>query len=133
MLSQNHTAPCEEEDVSVSVSTSEQTAVAPDSASYLPLPFDLTAAQASAILDIYRTRFVRNFPFVPIPKGVSAEVLLRQKPMVFRSVMLVAAPLPIRRVEAIQKEVLGFLGAQLLVGDNRSLQILQGALICIAW
>lgn len=97
------------------------------------LPFDLTTPQAAHILHTYRTTYTPNFPFIPIPEGFDTEQLYQQRPMTFRSIMLVAAPLPMNRVEAIKCEVLGYLGSKLLVEDSRTLDVLQGILICIAW
>lgn len=97
------------------------------------LPFDLTTSQAAHILHTYRAKYTPNFPFVPIPERFNTEQLYRQRPMTFRSIMLVAAPLPVNRVEAMKNEVLGYLGSKLLVEDCRTLDVLQGILICIAW
>lgn len=97
------------------------------------LPFDLTGAQTACIVHIYCTDYIPNFPFVPLFEEISAEELYHMKPMAFRSIMLVAAPLPVNRVEAIKNEVLVYASSKLLVKDTRSLDMLQGLLLCIAW
>lgn len=97
------------------------------------LPFSLTSLQAARILHIYRTKYTPNFPFIPIPESITINELYQQRPMVFRSIMLIAAPLPAPREETIKNEVLEYLGSKLLVADSRTLDTLQGILICIAW
>lgn len=94
---------------------------------------DLSTAQISHILQIFRTKYYDNFPFVNIEEQVSAADLQRQRPTVFRCIMLAAAPLPANKVEAMKEEFLGYFGSKILVENTRNLDILQGMLICIAW
>lgn len=94
---------------------------------------DLTAAQTIHILRIFRTKYQPNFPFISLRGEMSVTGLCEQRPAVFRCIMLVAAPLPVNKMEAIKNEVLGYVGGKILVENTRNLDMLQGMLICIAW
>lgn len=96
-------------------------------------PFGLTWHQAGLVLDRFRDKYVRYFPYVIIEKGVTAKKLYKTKPFLFRAVMLVAAPLPVPRVEGMKREVMSYLGQHLFVEEERTLDILQGILVCVAW
>lgn len=74
-----------------------------------------------------------SFPFVWITEHTSARELLETKPCLFRAVMLAAAPLPIPRMTRMKRNVIAFLSQHLLVEEERSLDLLQGLLILIAW
>jgi hypothetical protein len=93
----------------------------------------LNWAQADRVLDIFRDHFMPNFPFVVVDGATSARQLHEERPTVFRSIMMVAARLPVRRLEKMKREFLGYIGQRLLVEDGRTLDMLQGLLICISW
>lgn len=93
---------------------------------------------------IFRDELVPIFPFVIVedsdsigaaePGATAAQQLWREKPLVFRAVILVAASfLSAARTEAVKRDVLARIGQHLLVDDRRSLELLQTLLICIAW
>lgn len=96
-------------------------------------PHGLTWPQVEMTMGIFRDKYMPNFPFVLIDKSVSARQLCQETPVVFQSILLVAAPLPVSRISSIKKHVLGYFGQQLLAEDKRTLDMLQGLLICIAW
>lgn len=96
-------------------------------------PRGLTWAQADHIIGIFRDKFMPNFPFVLVDEGTPACQICDQRPMMFRSIMLVAAPLPVPQVEKMKRSVLAYVGQRLLVEDGRTLDMLQGLIICIAW
>lgn len=96
-------------------------------------PFGLTWPQAERIVDIFRSNYMHNFPFVVLRPELGAKQLYGERPFTFRSIILVAAPLPIPRIGKIKRNVLAYLGQHLLVEDERNLDLLQGLLICIAW
>lgn len=98
-----------------------------------PPPLGLTWPQSERILSIFRDKYMFNFPYVIVEHGVSAQQLLEDKPFLFRAIMLVAAPLPVPRKQKMKRDVMAYLGANMLVEDTGSLELLQGLLVCLAW
>lgn len=95
--------------------------------------YGLTWTQATQALTRFRKEYTPNFPFVTIPSSVSAENLARENPFLFRSVILAAAPFPASKLSKVKRNVLAYLGYQMLVEEVRTLDLLQGVLVCIAW
>ncbi|KAK2730485.1 tRNA processing endoribonuclease [Colletotrichum kahawae] len=96
-------------------------------------PFGFTWAQASFILSDFRDKFTPNFPFVIIDRQTSPQDLLREKPFLFRAVMLAAAPLPRPRIADIRSDVLAYLGHRMLLENEETLDLLQGILVIVMW
>ncbi|KAJ6789416.1 hypothetical protein PWT90_03646 [Aphanocladium album] len=108
-----------------------------NSTSFAPLtqppPLGLTWPQAERILAIYRDTCLYNFPFVWIPGHMTAQELCESKPCLFRAVMLSSAPLPVARLKKMKRNVIAYISQHMLVEEERSLDVLQGLLIVIAW
>ncbi|KAJ3493399.1 hypothetical protein NLG97_g4755 [Lecanicillium saksenae] len=98
-----------------------------------PPPLGLTWPQAERILAIYRDTCLYNFPFVWIPGHMTAQELCESKPCLFRAVMLSSAPLPVARLKKMKRNVIAYISQHMLVEEERSLDVLQGLLIVIAW
>lgn len=98
-----------------------------------PPPLGLTWPQAERILAIYRDICLYNFPFVWIPGHMTAQELCESKPCLFRAVMLSSAPLPVARLKKMKRNVIAYISQHMLVEEERSLDVLQGLLIVIAW
>lgn len=96
-------------------------------------PLGLTWEQADNILFRFKEDLIFSFPFIWISEHTSAHELLDTNPCLFRAVMLAAAPLPIPRLTKMKRNVIAFLSQHLLVEEERSLDLLQGLLITIAW
>ncbi|KAM0668425.1 hypothetical protein ACQRIU_001987 [Beauveria bassiana] len=98
-----------------------------------PPPMGLSWPQAERILAIYRDICLYNFPFVWIPGHMTAQELCESKPCLFRAVMLSSAPLPVARLKKMKRNVIAYISQRMLVEEERSLDVLQGLLIVIAW
>ncbi|TQV93923.1 hypothetical protein V2A60_003920 [Cordyceps javanica] len=98
-----------------------------------PPPLGLTWPQAERILAIYRDTCLYNFPFVWIPGYMTAQELCESKPCLFRAVMLSSAPLPVAKLKKMKRNVIAYISQHMLVEEERSLDVLQGLLIVIAW
>ncbi|OHE95264.1 hypothetical protein CORC01_09409 [Colletotrichum orchidophilum] len=100
-------------------------------------PLGLTWSQAANILADFRANFVPNFPFVQIDGPAAAtgspQRLARDKPFLFRAIMLVAAPVSKSRAEVMHREVLADMGRRLLLEEEGGLDLLQGMLVVIMW
>ena len=96
-------------------------------------PYNITWLQASRILSLFRSHYMLSFPFIIIDPNLTAEDVYKEKPFLFRVIMLVAAPLPEPRRAKMKRNVLAYLGQQMLVEEERRLELLQGLLVIIAW
>lgn len=95
--------------------------------------FGLTWNQAEQAVSDFRIKFTPFFPFVAFDPDVSAEDLLSRKPLLFKAIMLAAAPLTLAKQNEIKTSILAYVGQHLLVMDERDLGLLQGLLVFIAW
>ncbi|OTA88000.1 hypothetical protein M434DRAFT_399201 [Hypoxylon sp. CO27-5] len=95
--------------------------------------FGLTWSQAEQAVYDFRTKFMPFFPFVVLDPDVSAPDILVKKPLLFRSIMLVAAQLTLAKQREITKSILAYVGHRLLMLEERDLGLLQGLLVFIAW
>ncbi|KAI1416121.1 hypothetical protein F5Y13DRAFT_177722 [Hypoxylon sp. FL1857] len=95
--------------------------------------FGLTWSQAEQAIYDFRTKFTPFFPFVVLDPDVSAQSILSKKPLLFRSIMLVAAQLTLAKQREITRSILAYVGHRLLMLEERDLGLLQGLLVFIAW
>ena len=95
--------------------------------------YGLNWDQADLALAEYQVKFMPQFPFVVIDPEVEAKQLFTTSPFVFRVIMLVASRVSHQRKMTMKRNVLAYLGQNLLVNEKRELDLLQGLLIFIAW
>lgn len=96
-------------------------------------PFGLSWLQATQILHIFREEYIPQFPFITFSSDRTAEALFKDNPFLFRAVMLVAAPLLESKVVKNKRNTLAYLGYRSLVEEDKTLDILQGVLVIVAW
>ncbi|KXH39827.1 hypothetical protein CSIM01_06544 [Colletotrichum simmondsii] len=102
-------------------------------------PLGLTWSQASNVLADFRANFVPTFPFIQVdgpsvdPGSGSPQRLAREKPFLFRAIMLAAAPAGKTRAEAMHRELLAEMGARMMLEEEGGLDLLQGMLVIILW
>ncbi|OCK78134.1 hypothetical protein K432DRAFT_444838 [Lepidopterella palustris CBS 459.81] len=108
---------------------------APESETYVEsIPeFSPGFAQADTLLHRFRTQMTTQFPFVVIPDSMDADRLRREKPFLFRAVMVAASYESLPRQRALGKEVIKYLSKRMIVEGQKSIDLLQGALAMIAW
>jgi hypothetical protein len=89
-------------------------------------------ADAQRLLSSFRG-MTDVFPFVVIPPGVTAETMNRERPFLLLAIATAASstnrPLQI----ALEKELLHVLSKNVLVKGRKSLDLLQGTLVYLAW
>ncbi|KAH8671233.1 hypothetical protein BX600DRAFT_509921 [Xylariales sp. PMI_506] len=95
--------------------------------------FGLTWSQAEQAISDFKIKYVPEFPFVTLGHDVFAEQLYLEKPLLFRVVMLVAAPITLEKQRDIKRSVSSYIGRHMLVLEERNLDLLQGLLVFIAW
>ncbi|KAL2011635.1 hypothetical protein VTN00DRAFT_4353 [Thermoascus crustaceus] len=84
-------------------------------------------------LDIFRTHMAGHFPFVVIDKGISAQDLKRNKPFLFRTVIMAASYKDVSQQTALGKEIIEYLSRRLLIEGEKNLDLLQGLLVYMSW
>ncbi|KAI0128702.1 hypothetical protein BJ170DRAFT_682487 [Xylariales sp. AK1849] len=90
-------------------------------------------SKASKLLDAFRDKAMPLFPFVIVPPGMSAEQLRRERPFVWKAVMVEACGLDGGLQVNLGRELLGDLGDALLTRPRKSLDLLQGLLLFLTW
>jgi hypothetical protein len=127
----------------VSVSTSSQYAGTPQSHQSAPGLSTANSANSvgsaldlkdpEALLGFYQKSIADSFPFVVIPQHITAYSLLRDKPLLFKSIVMVASVQNAKAQSAAAEEVLEYLSLHLLLRAEKSLDLLQGVLVFVAW
>lgn len=84
-------------------------------------------------LDIFRTHMAGYFPFVVIDKGISAQDLKRDKPFLFKTVIMAASYKDVSQQTTLGKEIIEYLSRRLLIEGEKNLDLLQGLLVYMSW
>jgi hypothetical protein len=95
--------------------------------------FGLTWGQAEQAISNFKIKFMPNFPFVALRPEIFAEQLYLEKPLLFKVIMLVAAPTTLAKMTEIKRSITTYIGQHLVVLEKRDLDLLQGLLVFIAW
>ncbi|KEF58238.1 uncharacterized protein A1O9_06164 [Exophiala aquamarina CBS 119918] len=85
------------------------------------------------ILVAYRDDMAQYFPFVVFPPSMSLEQLKAERPFLCMAIMMVACRHDIARRTAMIKRVREIVSQRTVVQAERSLDILQGLLVCLGW
>jgi len=84
-------------------------------------------------LETFRTQMAGYFPFVVIDKGISARDLKKNKPFLFKTVVMAGSYKDVGRQAALGKEVAEYLSRRVLVEGEKNLDLLQGLLVYLSW
>ncbi|KAK7754870.1 hypothetical protein SLS62_003184 [Diatrype stigma] len=95
--------------------------------------FGLTWEQAEQAVSDYRIRLTPHFPFVPLDPDATARDVFLSRPFLFRVILLVAARVAVPKQCELKRSVSAYVGQHLVVMEERSLDLLQGLLVYIAW
>ncbi|KAK1240684.1 hypothetical protein MKX07_006117 [Trichoderma sp. CBMAI-0711] len=91
------------------------------------------APEAEALLLQYHETHAPLTPFVVIPRHLTAAELRRQRPFLWRVVMMVSCFFDGPRQHRLGKEVLAEFATTAVLDGNKSLEMLQGLLLMIGW
>ncbi|OHW98854.1 hypothetical protein CSPAE12_02544 [Colletotrichum incanum] len=105
----------------------------PDSTFYLVPGFSLSAVKAEEYLDIYRTRLVPNFPFVPIYPNITAAELHGKKRFLFWCIMQAVVPQTAAVQKAVDDWVRRHAAMHVIVLKEKTIELLQGLMVYVAW
>ncbi|KAI1084940.1 hypothetical protein F5B20DRAFT_520336 [Whalleya microplaca] len=95
--------------------------------------FGLTWGHAEQALSDFKLKFAPYWPFVVIDPDISAQQILCEKPLLFRSIMLAAGRLSLAKQKEFKRSISAYIGQHVLVMEERDLGLLQGLLVFIAW
>ncbi|KAK6065602.1 hypothetical protein SCUP234_12490 [Seiridium cupressi] len=91
------------------------------------------AEEAESLLRLFRRKMMPIFPFVIIPPGMTSEQLYMERPFMWKGVMLEATCTDGYRQLNLGRELLKDLSEALLTKPRKSVDLLQGLLLYIAW
>jgi hypothetical protein len=86
-----------------------------------------------ALLYIYLTNMAPQFPFVVVPDRVSAAELAQTKPFLYRTIIMAASYHDKAGQVEMTKEIFHYLSDQMVIVNEKSLDLLQGLLVLMAW
>lgn len=89
--------------------------------------------EATALLNRYKRLMAPSLPFVVIPDGTDAWALTHQKPFLMQVIATVAFFHDLPRQQFMVKDLMRQISEKLLMRNEKSLEVLQGILILIAW
>lgn len=90
----------------------------------------LHAKDGEYFLKIYREHFSRRFPFIVIPPTISAKDFRTQRPWLFKAVTLAASQDSRAQQLVSAQELITDLALAMVVKAEKSLDMLQGLVIC---
>jgi hypothetical protein len=97
------------------------------------LSSELSSKEADDILYVYQTQIMEYFPFVIVPDGTTTQDLRDDKPFVFATIMIAASRQKICTQAAAGNRLMEYLSVHMLQNGEKSLDLLQGLLIYLAW
>lgn len=89
-------------------------------------------AEGQTLLEAYTNLMIPLFPFVPIPSRMTAEELRRERPFLYLNISMLASPNSARQRE-LSNAVKEYLADRIIMNGHRSLDLLQGLLVHLAW
>jgi len=93
----------------------------------------LQPQESDRLLNVFRKQFSPRFPFVIIPRNISADELRIQKPWLLKTVIMVASQGDrARQIEMVRKMNMEIAEAMLVRGE-RSLDMLEGLILFNSW
>lgn len=110
-----------------------QSASTPSTASAKERPQGIDIRDPETILNFYRNNIADKFPFVVITPSTTAYALSRDKPLLFKAIVMVASAQDVKAQAAMAEEIVEYLSLHLLLRSEKSLDMLQGLLVFMGW
>lgn len=95
--------------------------------------FCVTIADANAYLDVYREEYMPRYPYVIIPRQQNASVLYREAPTLFWVIMTIVIPQNGPMQMRLRNWAREHFSQQIIVKQERTLEMLQSILIYLTW
>jgi len=97
------------------------------------IPLDQNDVQTERFIEIFKTHMSPQFPFVIAPAHISAHELEKEKPFLYHAIVVVVSCKDVAKQTILRKDFMAGLCEKVLIQNKKSLDILQGLLIFIAW
>ncbi|PQE30693.1 hypothetical protein CJF32_00005890 [Rutstroemia sp. NJR-2017a WRK4] len=92
----------------------------------------VTVKKAEAAIKEFESRAF-SFPFVTLPPNTSLDILRQQRPFLLLAVLAVTAQSNMALQSLLEHELRETLGRRVIVRGERSIDLLQGLLVYLAW
>ena len=89
--------------------------------------------EAELLLDMFRRYMASQFPFVVIPSDMTAVALRQKKPFLHLVIMMVSFQGEASRQLALGIKVKEYISNAIIMRSEKSLDLLQGLLVAMAW
>ncbi|KAE8441496.1 hypothetical protein EG329_004884 [Mollisiaceae sp. DMI_Dod_QoI] len=99
----------------------------------LGLAYQPAVLDPDELLSFFRNQLTELFPFVVIPQRTTARELRQQKPFFLDSILLVASKQRVASQREAGDKLLTYLSEHLILRGEKSLDLLQGLLVYLAW
>jgi hypothetical protein len=93
----------------------------------------LSLEYADILLEKFRRIKTPRFPFVLLPGGKDANALRKEAPFLFLAVMTACHEHKSRLQHTLEREVKKWISERLIMRSEKSLDLLQGLLVHLAW
>lgn len=98
-----------------------------------PSELEPSDGKAAECLHNYQTYMAKYFPFVVIPPDTTIAALRNTKPFLLKAIVVVSSVQDLARQRALGHALMRELTTKLLVEGKRSVDMLQGILVWLAW
>ena len=93
----------------------------------------LDGVEAALLLKEYHEHMNDLYPFVVVPAHMSSDELRRQRPFLWKAIMIEACHMDGRRQTAMGHQMLTEIAAATLTASSKTLDLLQGIQLLLAW
>ncbi|KAI3397511.1 hypothetical protein diail_10723 [Diaporthe ilicicola] len=104
-----------------------------ESVEIIPGGFRMTFYEADRALNLYRSLYAPYFPFITIPVMATAYDLYKKTPLLFRTIVSVAAPQTPTTQADFKVWFRHYIAEHVVVNMERRLELLQALLVHVAW
>lgn len=99
----------------------------------VPSHQELFRSDPESLLTLYRVYMTDQFPFVVLPVEMTANDLQRQKPFLLKVILMVASVRDMAGQTKMAEGIMEHVAQNMILRGEKSLDLLQGLLVFIAW
>lgn len=94
--------------------------------------FGVTVLESERYLDLYREEYMPRYPFVVIPRNMSAQEMYTDSPCLFWTIMVATKP-HTGSTMVIREQFRRMLSERIFIHKEKTTELLQAILVLIAW
>jgi hypothetical protein len=117
----------------VPVAPRQETVLGTTQGSLEAFPDAYADQEANHLIEVFKFQMSPQFPFVIIPLHLRARELRHEMPFLCRAVMVVASCKRVARQAVLRKEMMREICERVFMESEKSLELLQGLLVFVAW